>query len=85
MAPSMAAASRTVRVIGPGVSCSAEIGTIKVRETRPRVGFRPTTPLMAAGQVTEPSVSVPTASVTRPAETATPEPALEPQAVRSVE
>ena len=38
----------------------------------------PTMPLIAAGQVTEPSVSVPTAIVAKLAATATPEPELEP-------
>src|SRR5262249_1414125 len=65
------------------VSCSGEIGTMPRRETRPMVGFRPTTPLIAAGQVTEPSVSVPMAKAARPAATAAPEPADEPQAERS--
>ena len=67
MMVSTAAASATVRAIGPAVSCSGEIGTMNRRETRPSVGLRPTTPFMAAGQVIEPSVSVPMAAVTRPA------------------
>ena len=43
----------------------------------------PTTPQMDEGQVTEPSVSVPTATAQKLAETAAPEPELEPQALRS--
>src|SRR5688572_4756045 len=80
-----AAASATVRAIGPAVSCSGEIGTMWVRETRPTVGLRPTIPFMAAGQVTDPSVSVPTATAPRPAAMAAPDPEDEPQAVRSSE
>ncbi len=83
MACSTAAASATVRVIGPGVSCWAEIGTTPRRETRPRVGFRPTKPLKAAGQVIDPSVSVPMAAAARPAATAAPEPEEDPQGLRS--
>ena len=43
----------------------------------------PTMPFIAAGQMIEPSVSVPTATVASPAATATAEPALEPQGLRS--
>ena len=53
-----------------------------VRETRPSVGLRPTIPLIAAGQVTDPSVSVPIAAAANPAATAEPDPALDPQALR---
>src|SRR5690349_13112954 len=52
-------------------------------ESRPRVGFKPTTPFIAEGQMMEPSVSVPMATGARPAATAAPLPALEPQGVRS--
>src|SRR4051812_39734745 len=55
-----------------------------VRETSPTVGFSPTSPVIDAGHVTEPSVSVPIAAAARLAATATPEPLLDPQAVRSV-
>src|SRR5438067_13557819 len=51
--------------------------------TSPTVGFRPTIPLSAAGQVTEPSVSVPIASRTIPAATAAPLPLELPHALRS--
>src|SRR6185436_2921477 len=72
------AASVTLRVIGPAVSCECEIGMMPLRETRPTVGFRPTTPLVTAGEMIEPFVSLPIATGTRFAETATPEPELEP-------
>ncbi|BCJ62089.1 hypothetical protein Jiend_55110 [Micromonospora endophytica] len=47
-------------------------------ETRPRVGLMPTMPLKAAGTRPEPAVSVPRASGTRPAATATALPELLP-------
>ena len=49
----------------------------------PRVGLMPTMPLICAGQTIEPSVSVPTAAAHRLAATATAEPELEPQGLRS--
>ncbi len=58
---SISAACRTVRVIGPAVSWLWLIGTIQVRLTSPTVGLNPTMPLIAAGQVIDPSVSVPIA------------------------
>src|SRR5207248_9946991 len=54
-----------------------------VRLTRPTVGFKPTMPLIADGQVTEPSVSVPIASRTSPAATAAPLPLELPHGLRS--
>ena len=57
-----------------------EFGTVPARETRPRVGFSPTTPLNAAGMRPEPPESVPSAKQTRPAATATAEPELDPPA-----
>src|SRR4051794_18396320 len=83
MTVSSCAASRTLAVMGPAVSWLWLIGTICVRLTRPTVGFSPTMPLIDAGQVTEPSVSVPIASRTRPAATAAPEPLDDPQVLRS--
>jgi hypothetical protein len=59
------------------------MGTMPERLTSPTVGFRPTMPLIEAGQTIEPSVSVPTAAAARPAATATPEPELDPQGLRS--
>src|SRR5690606_21981641 len=59
------------------------MGTMWVRLTRPTVGLKPTMPLMLAGQVIEPSVSVPIAAQARPAAIAAPLPEDEPQALRS--
>src|SRR3954447_14808201 len=78
------AASRTLAVIGPAVSWLWLIGTMWVRLTSPTVGFNPTIPLIAAGQVTEPSVSVPIASRTSPAATAAPLPLELPHGLRSI-
>ena len=78
-APNSIATSFTVLPIGPAVSCVEEIGMIPERLTKPTVGFNPTMPFTDAGHVTEPSVSVPTATAQRFAATAAPEPALEPQ------
>ncbi len=47
------------------------------------MGLIPTMPLTEEGQTIEPSVSVPTATAHRFAETATPEPELEPHGLRS--
>ena len=76
--PSSAAASATVSAIGPGESWDREIGTTPSVGTRPTVGLIPTTPLNAAGQVIDPSVSVPIASGASPAATAAPLPELDP-------
>ena len=83
MAVSRPAASRTVRAMGPAVSWLEEMGTIPLRLTRPTVGLMPTIPFMVAGLTMEPEVSVPTATGQKPAETATPEPELDPPGVRS--
>src|SRR5512139_732063 len=82
-ADSSAAASATVRAIGPAVSWLAEIGMMPARLTSPTVGLMPTSPLAFDGQVIDPSVSVPTAIAHRLAAAAAPEPELEPQALRS--
>ncbi len=79
---SRAAASRTLRVIGPGASCEREIGTTPSVGTRPTVGLRPTHPVKAAGHEIDPSVSVPTANGLIPTATAAPLPELEPPAER---
>jgi hypothetical protein len=49
----------------------------------PTVGFIPAIPLLFEGQTIEPLVSVPMANMHRLAETATPDPELEPQGLRS--
>ena len=69
----------TVRVIGPTLSWLWAIGITPARLTSPTVGLMPTIPQVAEGQTIEPSVSVPRAAAARLAETATPEPELEPQ------
>ena len=51
--------------------------------TRPCVVFRPVRPQKAEGMRTDPPVSVPIAPAARPADTATPEPLLEPPTQRS--
>jgi hypothetical protein len=56
---------------------------IPLRLISPNVGLIPTIPFVDAGQTTEPSVSVPTASAQRFAETAAPDPELDPQGLRS--
>ena len=55
------AASVTEVVMGPTVSWFLEIGTTPSVGNKPTVGFRPTMPHIAAGHVTDPSVSVPKA------------------------
>src|SRR5581483_10326834 len=82
-APSTAAASATVRPNGPTVSWLCAIGITPARLVKPTVGLIPTTPLIEDGQRIEPSVSVPNEAAARLAETATAEPELEPQGLRS--
>src|SRR5262245_64827639 len=72
-----------LRVIGPAVSCCAEIGTTPLRLTRPSVGLMPTSSFCPDGHTIEPSVSVPMVTVARFAAAATAEPLLEPQGLRS--
>ena len=83
MTVSTMAASSTVVVIGPAVSCEWAIGMMWVRLTSPTVGLNPTTPLTEAGQVIEPSVSVPIAAGASPMATATALPDDDPHGVRS--
>src|SRR5919198_4488847 len=83
MAASSTAVSVTLRVIGPAVSCCAEIGTMPPRLTRPIDGFSPTRPLTPLGQTTEPSVSVPIATAARSAASPAPDPELEPHGLWS--
>src|SRR5467141_2807388 len=81
---SATAASATVRVCGPTVSCVCEMGTTPARLTSPTVGLRATTPFALPGQTMLPSVSEPSDTVAKLAEAAAPEPELEPQALRSM-
>ena len=83
MTPSNRAASRTVRVMGPAVSWDEAIGMIPALLTSPTVGLTPTNPLTLEGDVIDPSVSVPMAAMQRFADTAAPEPELEPDGFRS--
>src|SRR5437016_5693726 len=83
MIPRRIAASRTVRAIGPAVSWLCAIGMIPALLTRPSVGLMPTIPFAEDGQTIDPSVSVPIASADRFAETAPPDPELDPHALRS--
>ena len=76
------AASAAVWAMGPAVSWLWLIGTMWVRGMSPRLGFSPT-PVHRGGQVTEPSVSLPTAAAASPAATAAALPLEEPQALRS--
>ena len=69
--------------MGPAVSWLAEIGMMPERLTRPTVGLIPAMPLIDAGLVTDPSVSVPMAAAHRHAEAAAPEPELDPEGLRS--
>src|SRR6266850_5940545 len=79
------AASATVRACGPTVSWMCEIGTTPARLVRPTVGLMPTTPLTFAGQTMLPSVSVPMLTAAKLAATATADPVLDPQPLRSSE
>src|SRR5260370_41604520 len=79
----MMAASLTVRVMGPAVSWLCAIGMIPALLTNPRVGLMPTMPLADDGQTIEPSVSVPIAAAQRFADTAPPDPELDPHGFRS--
>ncbi len=71
------------RAMGPAVSCSAEIGMMPSRLTKPRVGLWPTMPVDPAGQTIDPSVSVPIETCAREAATPTAEPLEEPHGLRS--
>src|SRR5579871_5961918 len=59
-----------------------QAGTMPYVLSKPRVGFSPTMLLKAAGTRPEPAVSVPNAKLTRPADTATAEPELEPPGIK---
>src|ERR1700741_3513062 len=84
MTPSVTAASATVRPWGPMVSCVCAMGTTPARLVSPTVGLMPTTPLALAGETMLPSVLVPRETAVKLADTAAPEPALEPQGLRSM-
>src|ERR1700716_358643 len=54
------------------------MGTMPARLVRPTVGLIPTTPLALAGQTMLPSVSVPSETAVKVADTAAPDPGLDP-------
>src|SRR5581483_572902 len=83
IAASRTAASATLRAIGPAVSWLCAIGTIPARLTRPSVGLMPTSELVFDGDTIDPSVSVPIATAHRLEATATPDPELDPEGLRS--
>src|ERR1700753_79772 len=80
---SAAIASSTVSEKIDTQSSVRQAGTTPEVGTRPRLGFNPTILLSIAGTRPEPAVSVPSESGTRPAETATADPELDPPGVRS--
>ena len=82
MARRAAMAVVTSSAIGPTQSSNADRGTTPALGINPLEGLKPTHPQYAAGTRTEPMVSVPRASVTRPAPTTAPEPPLDPPQVR---
>src|SRR4051812_2198760 len=77
------AASCTVSANTDTQSRLRHAGTTPLVLSRPRVGLRPTKLLNDAGIRPEPAVSVPSAKLTKPADTATAEPELEPPGMRS--
>src|SRR5712691_3425184 len=83
MASSSAAASRTVRVIGPDVPSPSEPDPYGAGEMRPRDGLSPKTPQHDAGMRIEPPPSLPCAAGASPAATAAAAPPLEPPDVSS--
>ena len=78
----MTIASATVRVIGPGVSKDSARGIVPALLSSLWLGRWPTTPHSAAGQRTEPAVSVPIAATHIPAATAAAVPEDEPPVMR---
>src|SRR5690349_18561113 len=81
MAASAVQASSVVSANTETQSSVRQAGTTPAVETRPRLGFKPTMLFSPAGTRPEPAVSVPSASGTMPAATATAEPELEPPGI----
>src|SRR5690242_828997 len=77
----MRAASPTRRVIGPACEVAPKLLSGQTG-TRPNVGFRPKTPLKAAGMRIDPPPSVPMWKTPMPSAAAAAAPPLEPPAVR---
>src|SRR5207302_8993728 len=82
MTSRLMAASSTVVVNGPIWSRLDANATSPYRDTRPYVGFTPTTPQNAAGWRIEPPVSDPNANALNPAATAAALPPLDPPGTR---
>src|SRR5262252_9767523 len=83
MTPSISAASRTVRAMGPGWDLAPQRSVADQFGTRPYEGFNPKTPQSAAGMRIEPAPSVPWAIGPKPAATAAAAPPLDAPDVRS--
>ncbi|KAL1985665.1 hypothetical protein VTN96DRAFT_7532 [Rasamsonia emersonii] len=77
-------ASESVGAVMEIVSRLLQAGTTPRADIVPLVGFRPTTPLNAAGIRPLPAVSVPKANDTKPAATATADPDDDPPAMWSL-
>src|SRR5262249_3980131 len=77
-------ASSTVSEKTETQSSVRQAGTTPAVEIRPRLGFSPTMLLSIAGSRPLPAVSVPSASGTGPAATATAEPELDPPGTTSL-
>jgi hypothetical protein len=80
---STAISSATDRASGPMLSSDGASGRSPVRSIRAAEGLKPAIPQNAAGTRIEPAVSVPIATGTTPAATATAEPDDEPPGTRS--
>src|SRR5688572_23714654 len=78
----MAAASYTLRTIGPGTSKFSASGIMPARLKSPIVGFRPTLLLALLGDRMLPDVSLPIEPAEKAIDVRTPEPELEPLGVR---
>src|SRR3982751_2580900 len=83
MAASAAEQSSVVSAKIDTQSSERQAGTTPAVEMSPRLGLRPTMLLNPAGTRPDPAVSVPSASGTSPAATATAEPELDPPGMRS--
>jgi len=78
---STATQSSTVNAKTETQSMDRHAGTTPLVENNPRVGFRPTMLFRLAGTRPEPAVSVPSAKLTNPDDTATAEPELDPPGI----
>src|SRR5947209_12628268 len=82
IASSKAAASRTVRAIGPCTDRPLISLDVGAAETRPRLVLMPNRPLTLDGMRIDPPPSLPGAAGPKPLATAVPAPPLEPPAER---